>query len=54
MVTDVKVSFCPNPVFELVGVATSAGGIMCTFLLLCGLTLISLDQIKYKNDTDYT
>ena len=24
------------------------------FLLILGLTLISLDQTKYKNDTDYT
>ena len=27
---------------------------MCTFLLLCGLTVISLDETKYRNDTDYT
>ena len=46
--------FCPNPVFELVGVATSAGGIICAFLLLFGLTLTSLDQTKYRNDTAYT
>ena len=24
------------------------------FLLLCGLTLISLDQTKYRNDNDHT
>ena len=53
MVTEVKVIFCPNPVFELIGIATSAEGIIRTFLLLYGLTLISLDQTKYRNDTDY-
>ena len=24
------------------------------FVLFCGLTIISLDQTKYRNDTDYT
>ena len=32
--------FCPNPIFELVGVAISAEGIICTSLLLFGLTNI--------------
>ena len=36
MVTEVKVIFCPNPVFELVDVATSAGGIICTFWCFFG------------------
>ena len=54
MVTEVKVIFVQIQFFELVGVTTSAGGIICTFLLLFGLTLTSLDQTKYRNDTAYT